>query len=204
MPKCKGGVRKECESCDQQIPVACKTCPECSHELIPEKDKKEEGSPDTSEVDSNTDQVERRRSVRAKRDKPDYYDALDYESKRQKTPKSEKKRGSGYPLRSPSAAASAGTKMRRFPGAQQQHSRATLTWKKGSAIARDEEEATETVHKKKGKRTAGGHPPPPRKEEVEEAAEPTLDDIPPDKTFACAVTLAEINRKLGVVMWKPV
>jgi hypothetical protein len=29
MPKCKGGVRKECESCDQQIPVACKTCPEC-------------------------------------------------------------------------------------------------------------------------------------------------------------------------------
>jgi hypothetical protein len=40
-----------------------------SHELIPEKDKKEEGSPDTSEVDSNTDQVERRRSVRAKRDK---------------------------------------------------------------------------------------------------------------------------------------
>jgi hypothetical protein len=41
----------------------------CSHELIPEKDKKEEGSPDTSEVDSNTDQVERRRSVRAKRDK---------------------------------------------------------------------------------------------------------------------------------------
>jgi hypothetical protein len=43
---------------------------------------------------------------------PDYYDALDYESKRQKTPKSERKKGQGYPLRSPSAASSAGTKMR--------------------------------------------------------------------------------------------
>jgi hypothetical protein len=40
---------------------------------------------------------------------PDYYDALDYESKRQKTPRSEKRRGSGYPLRSPSAAAASGS-----------------------------------------------------------------------------------------------
>ena len=31
------GVRKECDSCNEQIPVACKTCPECNHELIPEK-----------------------------------------------------------------------------------------------------------------------------------------------------------------------
>ena len=34
-------------------------------------------------------------------------------------------------------------------------------------------------------------------------AEPVLEDIPPDKMFNCAVSLAEINRKLGLVMWKP-
>ncbi len=90
---------------------------------------------------------------------------------------------------------------RRFPGAQQQHSRATLTWKKGAGREEDEM-AAESSAKKKVKRAAGG-PPPVRKEEVEEAAEPTLEDIPQDKAFTCAVTLAEINRKLGFVMWKP-
>ena len=34
--------------------------------------------------DLETDKTEKRRSVRAKRDKPDYYDALDYDSKRAK------------------------------------------------------------------------------------------------------------------------
>jgi hypothetical protein len=92
---------------------------------------------------------------------------------------------------------------RRFPGAQQQHSRATLTWKKGSSNSREEDEGAETFSKKKGKRTASAQLTV-RKEEVEEAAEPVLEDIPQDKTFTCAVTLAEINRKLGVVMWKPV
>ena len=30
-------MRKECDACAEQIPVACKTCPECNHELIPER-----------------------------------------------------------------------------------------------------------------------------------------------------------------------
>merc|ERR1712127_1173803 len=90
-------LRKACESCQQQIPVACKTCPECSHELIPEKDKDKEPSamqlsPDVGEGDG--EQGERRRSVRAKRDEPDYYDALDYDSKRQKQPRTS---GAGTP-----------------------------------------------------------------------------------------------------------
>ena len=33
----QAGVRKECDACAEQIPVACKTCPECNHELIPER-----------------------------------------------------------------------------------------------------------------------------------------------------------------------
>ena len=52
--------------------------------------------------------------------------------------------------------------------------------------------------KRKVKKSGG------KKEEAEEVGEPVLDDIPPEKVFPCAVSLAEINRKLGVVLWKPV
>jgi len=212
MPKKQGAVRKECESCDQQIPVACKTCPQCSHELIPEKDlRREEVTPESIELDSNADIGERRRSVRAKRDKPDYYDALDYDSKRQKTPRSERKKaGVVMPVKSGSTG-----KMRRFPGTtQNQTGRATLSWRKEE----------EDYSKKKLKRVqnsgsaaagssgnnGGGNPSSSgggtaaKKDESDETDEPVLEDIPAEKVFSCAVSLAEINRKLGLVMWKPV
>eukprot|EP00092_Neocalanus_flemingeri_P000696 GFUD01000738.1.p1 GENE.GFUD01000738.1~~GFUD01000738.1.p1 ORF type:complete len:204 (+),score=73.33 GFUD01000738.1:631-1242(+) len=202
MPKgSKVGVRKECESCNEQIPVACKTCPECNHELIPEK-KEIPGQPgeasiqlvdDTIEADLAADKIEKRRSVRAKRDKPDYYDALDYDSKRAKGAKggSGQKRGGGggaFPGRIPP-----GGKVRRQVGYSSyiQPTRATLTWRKVNPM--DEEE----LAKKKGKRQNGS-----RREDLEEDLN-FLEEIPPEKVFACAVNLAEINRKLGVVMWKP-
>ncbi|XP_023339400.1 uncharacterized protein LOC111709737 [Eurytemora carolleeae] len=145
-------------------------------------------SSETVDVDSNTDLGERRRSVRAKRDKPDYYDALDYESKRQKTPRSEKKKIS-LPTR---ASVEGSGKMKRYPVAPQNTGRATLTWRKG--------EEEDTGKKKKQKPGAQA----PKKEDTEEVGEPTLEEIPQDKVFPCAVSLAEINRKLGLVMWKPV
>jgi len=191
MPKKQGPVKKECESCDQQIPVACKTCPECSHELIPEKDRKEDTTVEVAEIEMNADLGERRRSVRAKRDKPDYYDALDYESKRQKTPRGEKKKVGGPTSTRNSTAAASTAKMRRFPGTPQNQGRATLAWRK------EEDGVKRKV--KKGSGGGGG-----KKEEAEEVGEPVLEDIPTDKVFPCAVSLAEINRKLGVVMWKPV
>ena len=72
-----------------------------------------------------------------------------------------------------------------------QPTRATLTWRKVNPM--DEEE----LAKKKGKRPNGA-----RREEMEDNLD-FLEEIPPEKVFACAVNLAEINRKLGVVMWKP-
>lgn len=196
-------LRKECESCQQQIPVACKTCPECSHELIPEKDKEKDTtplqlSPEVSEVD--LEQGERRRSVRAKRDKPDYYDALDYDSKRQKTPRtpgstlpSSQKRGS-FSSRGSPGGAQANPKARRAIGYSSYNpgpTRATLSWKKVGGIEEDD------IGKKKGKKPNGT-----KREESEEAQELYLEEIPPEKEFVCAVNLAEINRKLGVVMWR--
>jgi len=200
MPRLAGKpLRKECESCQQQIPVACKTCPECSHELIPEKDKEKEQvgaqlSPDMAEAEG--EQGERRRSVRAKRDKPDYYDALDYDSKRQnKQPRTPgapgaHRRGAWAGRGSPG-----GVQARRaigFSSYSPGPTRATLSWRKGSGVEEDE------LGRKKGKRPNGA-----KREESEEAGEVYLEEIPPEKEFVCAVNLAEINRKLGVVMWSP-
>ena len=40
--------------------------------------------------------------------------------------------------------------------------------------------------------------------EAEEELTAAMDDLPPEKTLQCQVGLAEINRKLGVVMCQPV
>jgi len=199
MPKgSKAGVRKECDACSEQIPVACKTCPLCNHELIPER-KDGDGNVSGTEVitsysddigDIESDKIEKRRSVRAKRDKPDYYDALDYDSKRAKAIKG----GGTTPRRGTLGAfgsrISPSGKVRRQVGYSsfQQQTRATLTWKK---------EDDEDLAKKKGKKPNGT-----KKDEGEENYD-YIDEIPPEKVFSCAVSLAEINRKLGVVMWKP-
>jgi len=192
MPKKPGGpVTKECDGCDTQIPVACKTCPHCSTGLIPEKEKRTDDSPAPDNSEESQQQqifeaVERRRSVRAKRDKPDYYDAMEYESKRQKTPRSEKKKV-GLPTRVEHG------KVKRFPPVGESQGRATLTWQKG-----------EEGGKKKVKRSASHQSKNSiYKDDLDELAEPVLEDIPQEKMFNCAVSLAEINRKLGLVMWKP-
>merc|ERR1712156_242316 len=70
--------------------------------------------------------------------------------------------------------------------------RATLSWRKGGPV--DEEDLV----KKKGKKPNGS-----KREECEEAVELYLEEIPAEKEFVCAVNLAEINRKLGIVMWSP-
>ena len=148
---------------------------------------------DCFQADS-ADKIEKRRSVRAKRDKPDYYDALDYDSKRAKGGRKEgsgQKRGGGggsFVGRIPP-----GGKVKRQVGYSSyiQPTRATLTWRKVNPM--DEEE----LAKKKGKRQNGN-----RRDELEDNLD-FLEEIPPEKVFACAVNLAEINRKLGVVMWKP-
>ena len=74
----------------------------------------------------------------------------------------------------------------------------------------------EDLVKKKGKKPNGS-----KREECEEAVELYLEvgynrshlgfvviliflqEIPAEKEFVCAVNLAEINRKLGIVMWSP-
>merc|ERR1712176_1154292 len=111
-------------------------------------------SDDIGDIDS--DKIEKRRSVRAKKDKPDYYDALDYDSKRAKAIKG----GGTTPRRGTLGAfgsrISPSGKVRRQVGYSsfQQQTRATLTWKK---------EDDEEMAKKKGKKPNGS-----KKDEGEE------------------------------------
>merc|ERR1712000_432933 len=72
MPKgSKAGVRKECDACSEQIPVACKTCPLCNHELIPERRDSEVNIggdilatlSEENMSDMDGDKMEKRRSV---------------------------------------------------------------------------------------------------------------------------------------------
>lgn len=68
MPKHKM-IAKGCPKCDQQVPVACKACP-CGHLFFSAKKHVRSASPG-EEV--------RRRTQRVRREKPNYYDSLEYD-----------------------------------------------------------------------------------------------------------------------------
>merc|ERR1711988_1372877 len=95
--------------------------------------------------DMDSDKVEKRRSVRAKRDKPDYYDALDYDSKRAKAIKSSGNTPKRGQIGTFGSRISPSGKVRRQVGysSYEQQTRATLTWKK---------ENEEDIAKKRGKK----------------------------------------------------
>nr|CAH7743361.1 unnamed protein product [Callosobruchus chinensis] len=68
MPK-KPMIAKICPSCKQQVPVACKSCP-CGHFFYNARRIAREFA---LEADF------RRRTARVRREKPNYYDALEYD-----------------------------------------------------------------------------------------------------------------------------
>ena len=73
-----------------------------------------------------------------------------------------------------------------------QPSRATLTWKKGG-----EDEEEETGKGKKNRKR-------PREREIDpEEGSNYMEEISSEKVLQCAVHLAEINRRLGIVMHQP-
>ncbi|XP_018569907.1 UPF0547 protein C16orf87 homolog [Anoplophora glabripennis] len=68
MPK-KNMIAKICPTCKQQVPVACKSCP-CGHFFYNARRIAREFA---IEADY------RRRTARVRREKPNYYDALEYD-----------------------------------------------------------------------------------------------------------------------------
>ncbi|BES95640.1 Hypothetical protein NTJ_08449 [Nesidiocoris tenuis] len=70
----KHKVTKGCPVCELQVAVACKACPGCQHSFA-----KKSALPASAVLETNG-----RRTQRAKREKPNYYDASEYERKTRK------------------------------------------------------------------------------------------------------------------------
>ncbi|XP_066999375.1 UPF0547 protein C16orf87 homolog isoform X1 [Anabrus simplex] len=72
-------ITKSCQKCSSQVPVACKAC-RCGHPFLTGQrrammlaaESRDEGA------------VQRRRTERVKREKPNYYDALEYDKQQKK------------------------------------------------------------------------------------------------------------------------
>lgn len=81
-------------------------------------------------------------------------------------------------------------------------------WKKGHD---DDDDELHEKRKKKKKHHLKDDMPPRHKEsssrdsvnDPEEEMTLVMDDLPPEKSLQCQVSLAEINRRLGVVMCQP-
>jgi len=169
---------------------------------------------------------EPRRSERVKRDKPDYYDALEYEKKRAAAAAASRteqraKRGSGSGAvareatrprlgRPPKSVADEDGK--RKSNRHRQSTRATMSWKK------DSENDSDDGHKRKRKKkrakaaavataiAAQQAPPPPQEGDEtdgEEDPRDLVDFLPPLRALHCKIFLSEINRRLGAVMYQP-
>lgn len=74
-------ISKGCPKCEQQVPVACKACP-CGHSFFNARRNSVKGPPSP---DSGT--MKTRRTNRIKREKPNYYDALEYDKQTRKSAK---------------------------------------------------------------------------------------------------------------------
>ncbi|KAF4533443.1 hypothetical protein B566_EDAN001169 [Ephemera danica] len=87
MPKNKM-ITKGCPQCDLQVPVACKACP-CGHSFF---SARRTIRPVEKLTPTNDVEMTRRRTERVKREKPNYYDALEYDNQKKKktTPRQQK------------------------------------------------------------------------------------------------------------------
>ena len=79
-------VSKQCDECGGPNPVACKSCTACGADFYNSSlDKSDSPGDPNGDLVSDTPSTpgsERRRSERVRREKPDYYDALDFDTKR--------------------------------------------------------------------------------------------------------------------------
>jgi len=199
-------VSKQCEECGGPNPVACKTCNGCGADFYSSSLDKSDSPGEPSEVVSDapsTPGSERRRSERVRREKPDYYDALEFDTKRRgdKVPvglvtPTRAKRSDKIPYKSPRTPKNldaSGILKRGRP----------RKWKKGQLV--DVKELKEKKKKKKLKEMLkeGQNESKDSVQDPEEEMKTAMDDLPSEKILQCKVSLAEINRKLGVVMCQP-
>merc|ERR1711935_1134899 len=198
-------VSKQCEDCGSANPVACKSCTACGADFYSSSLDKSD-SPDHGSDAPNTPNSDRRRSSRGGGKKPDYYDALEFEK-----PIGTKRKGSGptTPTRTTKRLTGFEDKIPyKSPKIKRQHSEGGSETpqrgrpRKTMLDVRDKRNKKKRLIKelseeKKESSRESIHDP-------EEEMTTVMDDLPPEKCLKLKVSLAEINRKLGVVMWQPV
>ncbi|XP_055586672.1 uncharacterized protein LOC129739271 [Uranotaenia lowii] len=92
-------ISKNCPNCEGQIAIASKRCTACGHSFTgrepgksgrPKGSGKKSGRPSAAEQKraaaiAASAQIQRRRTGRVRREKPNYYDSLQFEKKKKKT-----------------------------------------------------------------------------------------------------------------------
>jgi len=192
-------VSKQCEDCGSPNPVACKSCTACGADFYSSSLDKSD-SPDAISDASNTPSSARR-SQRGGGKKPDYYDALEFDTKRKgpSTPTRTGKRfadmGDKIPYKSPrnpkhhNGGRPEGTPGRGRPRKTMLDVRDKKRQKKKLI-----KELAELERKESSRESL---------QDPEEEMSTYMDDLPPEKCLKLKVGLAEINRVLGVVMFQP-
>jgi len=194
MPPKVNMIAKSCPKCDQQIPVACKNCP-CGHIFFSarkgeKQSKNSSGSNSSSSSNSNQVQdpideqsanqadegeTKRRRTERIRREKPDYYDPLQYE-KQTKLIKVRNPRG----------------------GVGNRFSPRKLNQDDGDDNRKRKRKRKPKTLIVKSQNADSQEPLQPDEEED------LMQNISPEKTVVYSIILAEINRKLSLAGWNQV
>lgn len=201
-----------------------KTGTACGADFYSSSLDKADSPGDPSDVGSeppSTPSSERRRSERVRREKPDYYDALEFETKRPRSDQRDKPytvAGGGQLQRSSKKYKSP----RALRGSQEDGQEGPLPrgrprkWKKGRDDLDDDDYSDKRIKKKRKQphliihhNKLNNEPKEDtlkmdRDNDPEEELSTAMDELAPEKSLQCQVSLAEINRKLGVVMCQPV
>ncbi|XP_076063045.1 uncharacterized protein LOC143038052 isoform X3 [Oratosquilla oratoria] len=193
-------VNKKCPECRKLVPVATKHC-HCGHQFFEERRRStasnasEQDDMDDSplkelkdmkptrggasgklSIDAASPALEvKRRSERVKREKPNFYDALEYDNQMRKVGRARKER------------------QKEEPGPIKRERRERRV---KPASDQDDEEYDEPVKekkKKKKKKNAGNG-----EKKDEDIEEDIMSNIPPEKELQFSIILSDINFKMGL------
>jgi len=193
-------VSKQCEDCGSPNPVACKSCTACGADFYSSSIDKSDSPGDQGEFDAPD--TPNRRSQRGGGKKPDYYDALELDPKRKRggpsTPTRTGKRLEGFgdkvPYKSPR------TPKHQKGGGSKTPQRGRP--RKSMLDVRDKKNKKKKMNKEISEEKKESSREPIKDPEKE--MNKVMDDLSPEKCLKLKVSLAAINRTLGVVMFQPV
>ncbi|XP_014250473.1 UPF0547 protein C16orf87 homolog isoform X2 [Cimex lectularius] len=183
MGKNNKAITKCCPFCELQVAVACKSCPGCQHSFYNAKKLLAQ-----SAVEDRGFGI-RRRTERVKREKPNYYDASEFEKK---TKKKRMERSSPELAREGGRDRSGvGIGTGRYSsGERDSKGNGTDDGRDGRGVSSNTDTLKKKTKKKPGKNV---------KESDEE--DPFL-NLSKEKLVQLSIVLAEINRKLHSTGWR--